>query len=139
MAQVFDPKAVNDYEMALRELFEAESLLKDAQLRADDARRKSNEARQRLFEDRLSGPLVGEREASTGIPPILVDDRNDRSHMPKILAFLEKQPGKMAKADVIVDALGREKESSIRSALVRMALEKDGRLKRPKRGYYKLA
>lgn len=120
---------VGDYEMAMRRLFRAETGLNEAQIELQAAKADCDSLRQRLFGADTSPEAKIEADGS----------QDDRSHMPRILAYLAAQPGRMAKANDIVDALGREKESSIRSALVRMAQGKDGRLTRAKRGYYRIA
>lgn len=119
---------VGDYETAMRRLFRAETGLNEAQIELQAAKADCDSLRQRLFG--VDTPPEVKIEADGSL--------DDRSHMPRILAYLAVQPGRMAKANDIVDALGREKESSIRSALVRMAQAKDGRLTRAKRGYYRI-
>jgi len=125
---------MSEYETSLRELIESENALKNAETKHEAARLNFEAARQRLMSD----PPVEQHQESQNISP-QPPTSDDQSHMPKILAFLARQPGKVAKADAVVEALGSDKASSIRSAMVRMALPKDGRLIRPKRGYYKLA
>jgi hypothetical protein len=120
---------VCDYETAMRRQFRAEASLNEAQIELQAAKSECDLLRQQLFG--VDSPPEAKLEAD--------GSTDDRSHMPRILAYLAAQPGRMAKANEIVDALGREKESSIRSALVRMAQGKDGRLTRAKRGYYRIA
>lgn len=120
---------VADYDAAMRRLFKAEAGVNEAQAELHAAKIECDGLRQRLFG--VDTPPEAKIEADGSL--------DDRSHMPRILAYLAAQPGRMAKANDIVDALGREKESSIRSALVRMAQAKDGRLTRAKRGYYRIA
>ncbi len=134
MSKSIIQSVMSEYETSLRELIESENALKNAEAKHEAARLKFEAARHRLMSDQPK-----ERDQEVKIADLQPTAPDDQSHMPKILAFLANQPGKVAKADAVVVALGPDKASSIRSALVRMALPKDGRLIRPKRGYYKLA
>ena len=130
----FSTVTIADYDEAMRRLFRAETERDEAQDKVRVAQDECDRIRRQLF-----GCEPAQAESPSSLVELPMGSSDGSSHMPKILAFLASQPGRTAKANAIVAALGVEKESSIRSALVRMVKPKDGRLVSPKRGYYRLA